>query len=275
MKRSFEILSSMQFTAVVLGVLVFWFAWGILLAECADYKDGFRIMNSVLVPVWFTTQKQPLFLLKAWFLGLCSAMFILAVNLVFCSWNKLLRLMKGSVLRSRLVMLIIHVVFGLVALGHFGSFLLGYRYENIPLREGQSFVLPEGGTLVVEGIHFEDDLALLHQSQKDHVPGAVLSQGNFCEVAFMRDGEAEARGKAYFMKPFVWNDIQVTLKRFTPPKGEGKQGPKAQTPDVRLIVSRNPVKGLVLFLFPVMIAGIGLYLIMTWRTGSGGNHKVS
>ena len=273
MKRTFELLSSMQFTTVILAVLVFWFAWGILLAESPVYEGGFKIMNSVLVPVWFSGDKQPPLLLKVWFVGLCSGMLILAVNLVFCSWNKLIRLMKGNVLRSRMVMLVIHVVFGLVALGHFGSFLLGYRYENILLRKGQSFSLPQGYTLAVREIHFKDDMKLLNQSPNEHVPLAVLSQGNFCEVAFLRNGETEAQGRAYFMKPFVWKDIQVTLKRFTPPKG--KKGPEfeGRTPSVRLIVSRNPVKGLVLFLFPVMIAGIALYLMMTWRSGGGGNHK--
>jgi hypothetical protein len=31
------------------------------------------------------------------------------------------------------------------------------------------------------------------------------------------------------------------------------------------VVSKNPVKCLVFFLFPVMIVGIGVYMIMTWR----------
>jgi hypothetical protein len=64
----------------------------------------------------------------------------------------------------------------------------------------------------------------------------------------------------------VWKDIQVTLKRFTPPRGRKSRDAKPGKPGVRLIISRNPVRLFVFILFPVMIAGIGVYMVMTWRT---------
>lgn len=266
MRKFFDQLSSMQFTIVILTVLILWFAWGILLAESHAFHQGFNVMDRFLAPEWFSVAGRLPFLLKLWFVGLCLAMGILGINLLFCSWTKILKMMRNKQAASRFVMLIIHIVFGLVALGHFGSFLLGYRYENVKLRVNQSFTLPQGYAVTVKDVHFEDDMKLLHQRPKERTPGAFHPEVNFCEVALTQNGSTLARGKIYFLRPFTWKDIQVTLKRFTPPKGRENRDHGAQKPGVRLIISRNPVKSLVFVLFPVMIAGIGVYMVMTWRT---------
>jgi len=266
MKRFFEHLSSMQFTLLILSVLMLWFVWGIFLAESDGFRQGFNAMNRFLVPVWFKNPHGLPFLLKFWFVGLCSVMVILGINLVFCSWTKFLKIMQNKQAASRFVMLMIHMVFGFVALGHFGSFLLGYRYENVKLRENQSFPLPEGYAVSVKKIHFEDDLNILSKRPRERKPGAFHPEANFCEVALIKNGKPVVQGKVYFLRPLVWEGIQVTLKRFTPFGSGGKRRPETGTPGVKLIISRNPARLLVFFLFPVMILGIGAYLVMTWRT---------
>jgi len=265
MKRFFDKLSSMQFTTFILAVLMLWFAWGILLAESDTFRQGFNVMNRSLVPAWFSESRGLPFLLKVWFVGLCSVMVILGINLVFCSWTKILKIMGNKQAASRFVIFIIHIVFGLVALGHFGSFLLGYRYENVKLRQNQSFTLPEGCTVSVKDIHFQGDMKLLDQHPKKRTPGAFHPETDFCEVLFTQNGKPVARGRVYFLRPFVWKGIQVTLKRFTPPKGRGNREQVPLKPEVRLIISRNPAKLFVFVLFPVMIVGIGVYMVMTWR----------
>ena len=266
MRRFFDQLSSMHFTIMILTVLMLWFSWGILLAESDSFRLEFDVMNRFLVPAWFSYPGRLPFLLRLWFVGLCLVMGILGINLIFCSWTKILKMMRNKQTVSRLVMLMIHIVFGLVALGHFGSLLLGYRYEDVKLRINQSFALPQGYAVTVKDIHFEDDLKLLYQRPKERPPGAFHPEANFCEVALTRNGTAVAQGRAYFLGPFIWKDIQVTLKRFTPPKGMGNRDHTVRMPGVRLIISRNPIKLLVFILFPVMIAGIGIYMVMTWRT---------
>jgi hypothetical protein len=266
MKRIFEQLSSMQFTTVILAVLMLWFACGILLAESDAFCQGFKVMNSYLTPAWFSQPGRLSFLLKLWFAGLCLVMAILGINLIFCSWTKILKIMHNRQTASRLVMLIIHIVFGLVALGHFASFFLGYRYENIKLQEGQSLTLPEGYAVTVRNIHFVDDVTLPYQRPKKGGPGAFHPEANFCEVALTRNGAAVSEGKACSLTPFAWKGMQVTLNRFTPPKAMKNRDNTEREPGVRLIISRNPVKPFVFILFPVMIAGIGVYTVMTWRT---------
>jgi len=265
MKRLNEYLASMQFTIGILLILMFWLAWGILLAESTAFREGFNLMNSVLAPEWFSRPQGLSSLLKFWFVGLCGVMSVLGINLIFCSWTKILKLMRNRQAASRLVMLIIHVVFGLVALGHFGSFVLGYRYENVHLKEGQTFTLPEGHAVTVKAIHGGEN-PVMFQSPRDQTAGTFDPEANYCEVALIYNGAEAAQGPAFFLKPFVYKDIQVTLKRFMSPKGKKHEKADGSKPVARLIVSRNPVKRVVFVLFPVMLAGIGLYLVMTWRT---------
>lgn len=265
MKRFIDQLSSMRFTALILAVLMLWFTWGIFLTESDAFRQGFNVMNRSLVPAWFSESRGLPYLLKVWFVGLCSVMVILGINLVFCSWTKFLKIMRNKQAASRFVMLIIHIVFGLVALGHFGSFILGYRYENVELRQNQSFTLPEGYAVTVKDIHFEGDMKLLDLPPKKRPPGAFHPETDSCEVVLSQNGKPVATGRTYFLRPFVWKSIQITLKRFTSPKGRGRDQVPLK-PGVRLIISRNPVKLFVFVLFPVMILGIGVHMVMTWRT---------
>lgn len=202
--------------------------------------------------------------MRVWFVGLCVVMAVLGINLIFCSWTKILKLMRNTKAASRLVMLIIHIVFGLLALDHFGSFVLGYRYENVNLREGQTFVLPEGYAVTVKAIHGGENPAMFQSSRKQ-ASRAFRSESNSCEVAVTHNGKEVAQGSVFFLRPLVYKDIQVTLKRSTPPKEAKHHNPGALNTSVRLIISRNPAKTMAFVLFPVMLAGIGIYMVMTWR----------
>jgi hypothetical protein len=74
MKKISEQLASLYFTTIILAVLIFWFTWGIFLAQSSRFGHEFDVMNSTLAPAWFSpTQGLPL-LLKFWFVGLCVIM---------------------------------------------------------------------------------------------------------------------------------------------------------------------------------------------------------
>jgi len=265
MKKISEQLASLYVTTIILVVLILWFAWGILLAQSNTLSHEFDVMNSTLAPAWFSRTQGLSLLMKLWFVGLCVEMAVLAINLVFCSWVKILKIIRIKLIMNKLVMLIIHIVFGVVALGHFGSFFLGYRYENVTLQQGQSFVLNDGYILSVKDVHFVDNPLVLEKSPKELSPEDYHHGDNFSEVALSRKGKQLTSGRIYFLRPLIYKNIQVTLKRFTPPKGKTGGNPALQKPGVKLVVSKNPVKCLVFFLFPVMIVGIGVYMIMTWR----------
>jgi len=269
MKKISEPLASLYFTTIILVVLILWFTWGILLAQLNTFGHGFDVMNSTLAPAWFSRTQGLSLLLKFWFVGLCVVMAVLAINLVFCSWVKILKIIRIKLIMHKLVMLIIHVVFGIVALGHFGSFFLGYRYDNVKLHQGQSFALKDGYILMVKDVHFLDNPLVLSKSPKELSPDEYHHDANFSEVTLSRDGKQVTSGQIYFLRPLTYKDIQVTLKRFTPPKGMNSGNYPVRKPGVKLVISKNPVKALVFALFPAMIVGIGIYTIMTWGYRKG------
>ena len=265
MKNISEQLASLYFTTTILIVLILWFTWGILLAQSNRFDHDFNLMKSFLAPEWFSPNHGLSPLLKFWFVGLCSVMALLAINLVFCSWTKILKILRIKLMMHKLIMLIIHMAFGVVALGHFGNFFLGYRFENVTLQQGQSFALKDGYILKFTKVHFVDDPLILGKPPKELRPDEYHHDANFSEVILSQNGQKLTGGRIYFLRPFTYKDIQVTLKRFTTPKGTDIGNHTAQTPGVKLVISKNPVKALVFALFPAMIVGIGIYTIMTWQ----------
>ena len=265
MKPISERFSSMKLTTAILAVLILWFVWGILLSNSDIYVPGFRMMNSTLLPVWFRMSEGLSKTLKIWFAGLCFVMIVLAGNLVFCSWTRMIGILRNRLIRHKVLMFIIHVVFGLVVLGHLASFLLGYRYENVRLQQGETFSLPDGYALTVTDVHFADDPGVLKKPPKQLGPNEYHPKMNLVAVVLKQKGSQVTDGRISFLHPLTHKDIQVSLKRFTPPKGRENQKDGARKPGVVLIISKNPVKSLVFVLFPMMIAGIGIYMGMTWR----------
>jgi hypothetical protein len=263
-KKISEQLSSLHYTTWTLIVLFLWFSWGIVLANRESFSEGFYLMNSTLVRHWLATPDNGFFLLKFWFVGLCILVALLGINLVFCSWNKILRFITIRFNGPRLLMLVVHVIFGLVALGHFGGFMLGYKHDNVRLREGQSFSFQNGHEVKVAKIHFADDPVILKKSRRELTRDEFHYRSNFAEIIMSREGSEINRGRAYVLKPMRSKDIQVTLKRFTPPRSRGS-GKKGGKPGVVVAVSRNPVLGVFLFIYPLMIIGMAVYLAMTWR----------
>ncbi|OEU68200.1 MAG: hypothetical protein BA867_01945, partial [Desulfobacterales bacterium S5133MH16] len=232
MKKISEQLASLYFTTIILVILMLWFTWGILLAQSNSFGHGFDVMNSTLAPAWFSPTQGLSLLLKFWFVGLCVVMAVLAINLVFCSWVKILKIIRIKLITHKLVMLIIHVVFGIVALGHFGSFFLGYRYDNVKLKQGQSFALKDGHILIVKDVHFVDNPHVLTKPPKELRSDEYHHDANFSEVTLSRNGNQVTGGRIYFLRPLTYKDIQVTLKRFTPPKGINHSSHEVRKPGV-------------------------------------------
>ncbi len=168
MNSVIERLSSLNVATWTLAVLFLWIVWGLGLALNDGFLNGFREMNSILVRDWLLDPGQGLMHLKIWFVGLCLVMVVMGVNLVFCSWNRILKIMRYRFKGATLFMLIVHTIFGLVALGHFGGFMLRYRYDA-KLANGRDFQFEGDYKLKVTDIYFVNDPKILEK----------IASGNF------------------------------------------------------------------------------------------------
>ena len=261
MNRVTERLSSLNFATWTLVVLFLWIVWGLALTLNDDFLNGFREMNRILVRDWLLDPTQGLMHLKIWFVGLCLVMVVMGVNLVFCSWNRILKIMRHRFSGATLFMLIVHIIFGLVALGHFGGFMLGYRYDA-KLANGRDFQFEGDYKLKVTDIHFANDLKILKKSRQEILRDEFQYENNFAEVALYQGERLLLKDRVYLLNPLHYGNIQITMKRFLPPKGNETS---QRLPGIMFAISCNPVLKIFLWIYPLMILGIAVHLIMTWR----------
>ncbi len=265
MKKLTEKLASMHLTSWTLVFLVLWVGVGLYLAGLDSYTAYFRSMNNMLVRDWLFSEETGSGKLKIWFIMLCAAMTLLGINLIFCSWHKIYRIMKARFSGNQLFMLIVHAIFGFVALGHLGGLMLGFEYPNIRLGEGQDYSIKEGYQIKIEKIHFAGDAAVLKKGKSNITKDDMDYQKSYAEISLLKDGKLIKAGKAGLFSPMHYQDIHVTLSNFILPK-DLKGSPEPGTvPWGMFTISRNPVLKSFLTVYPVMIAGIFIYLIITWR----------
>jgi hypothetical protein len=271
LSRILEKVSSLHITIWNLVALLLWTGWGMLMASQDAYTKGFNRMNSVLLRDWLFSGKSGSGVLKVWFIGLCVLMILLGINLIFCSWEKIFRIIRARFNGAKFYMLIVHCIFGLVALGHLGGLMLGYKHNDIQLGEGKKYSFGDGYEIEVKDINFVSDPKVLYKTKKFLTRDNFDYRANSAEVVLYKNGEELSRKDLFIYDPMGYKDMQVTLKNFiVSPEAEGEKTALNSKPWVSMAVSRNPVLRFFLVLYPLMIAGIFIHLILTWRSPATG-----
>ncbi len=265
MSKVTEKFSSMHLTAWALVFLILWMGLGLYMAGAESYTKDFRIMNNILVRDWLFSDKAGSGFLKIWFVLLCAGMTVIGINLIFCSWSKIFRIMRARFSGNQLFMLIVHAIFGFVALGHLGGLMLGFEYNNIRLGEGKKYNIKEGYEIEVKNVNFIGDVKALTKSRRDITRDELDYRESYAEVSLSRGGKLLESERIYLLKPLNCRDVHVTLRSFVLPDNfKGEPGPETKA-WVMVTLSRNPALKMFLIIYPVMIAGIFIYLVMTWR----------
>jgi len=258
-----EKLSSMHITMWVLVFLSLWIGFGLYLSGEDSYTKEFRMMNDILIRDWLFSHQTGI--LQIWFVILCAAMTVMGINLIFCSWSKIFKIIRARFSGSKLFMLIVHGIFGFVALGHLGGLMLGFEYNDIRLGKGAKYTIKEGYELILNDVHFVGDVKALNKAKRDITRDELNFLESYVDVSFSSDGGFLKSQRVYLLKPMSYGDVHVTLKSFALPADfKGEPGPDTEA-WAMFAISRNPALKTFLILYPVMIAGIIIYLVMTWR----------
>jgi hypothetical protein len=260
-----EKLSSMNLTAWNIVIMLIWLAWGMIMSGQDVFTKDFLGMNSVLVRDWLSNETGSQ-IIKIWFIGLCLLMTVLGVNLIFCTWEKIFRIIRAKFNAPKFFMLIVHAIFGFVALGHLGGLMLGYKHNSIQLGEGQKYGFEDGYEIKVNKVIYTNDHKTLKKSYRYITKDDFDYTKNYAEVVLARDGNDISKGNVYIMNPMRYGDIQITLRGFkeSPEAGAIKNG-FGLTPWIAITVSKNPVLKIYLIIYPIMILGIFIHLVLTWR----------
>lgn len=264
----------MYLTVWVLVFLVLWMGFGLYLAGTESFTKDFRIMNNLLIRDWLFSKDTGSEFLKTWFVILCAAMAVMGINLIFCSWNKIFKIIRARFSGNQLFMLIVHGIFGFVALTHLGGLMLGFEYNNIRLGKGLKHTVREGYELAVNDVHFVGEISALSKSKRDITRDELNYVESYADISLFRDGKLLRNQRVFLLKPMSCGDVHVTLRSFILPDN-GRPGSKTEA-WAMFTISRNPALKTFLVIYPVMIAGILVYLFMTWRKSKfnhNNNHK--
>jgi hypothetical protein len=266
LRKVTEKLASMNLTVWNLVIMILWLGWGMVLAGSDTFTKGFQSMNAVLIKDWVFSSKTGFPILKIWFIGLCVLMIILCINLIFCTWDKIFKIIRQKFNGPKFFMLIVHTVFGFVALGHLGGLMLGYKHNNIQLGEGQRYGFEDGYEIELTKVLYTNDHKTLKKSYRSITKDDFDYTKNFADITLRKDGRDISKDSIYILNPMRHKDIQVTLRGFIePPELNGVKNDAGTTPWVTVTVSKNPVLKTYLILYPIMIIGIFFYLLTTWK----------
>jgi hypothetical protein len=267
MGRFSEKLASMYLTAWNMVAILVLLGWGLVMAGSAAFEKGFWAMNSVLIRDWLMSQDGNSYLLKLWFIGLCLLMTLLGINLIFCSWEKIYRIIRAKFSFTKFYMLIVHALFGLVALFHIGGLMLGYEQNDIMLGNGMSCILKNGYEIKVNSIHFAGNVGILDKTYRSIKKEDLDYKMSYVEVILSQNGRELCKDNIYIFKPLKYGNTRVTLKSFiSPAETNQAQINATTTPWIKLTATKNPVLSAFLIIYPFMIAGILIHLILTWRS---------
>jgi len=264
-----EKLASLNLTAWNIAIMILWLGWGMIMAGSESFKKGFQGMNNVLIRDWIFSSETGSPVLKIWFIGLCILMIILGINLIFCTWEKIFKIIRIKFNGPKFFMLVVHAVFGFVALGHLGGLMLGYKYNNIKLGEGQKYSFEDGYEIKVAKVVYTNDHKALKKSTRYITKDDFDYRKNFAQILLRKDGRDISRDSIFILNPMRYKDMQVTLRGFLESsESDGIKENAVATPWITINISRNPALKAYLIIYPVMIAGIFIHLILTWRSSA-------
>ena len=268
MRRISEKLASLHLTSWNIVAIILWLGWGLTMAASSAFEKGFKGMNSSLIRDWLISHDSNIhvLILKSWFVGLCLLMILMGINLIFCSWEKIYRIIRLKFNGPKFYMLIVHAFFGFVALCHFGGLTLGYEKNDIKLGEGKSYSLENEYVLKVNSIHFVSNKSVLEKEYINITKEEFDYKKNFAELVLSLKGKELLRNNIYILRPFKYGDIRITLRNFiTYPERDDEQDREKATPWINLTITKNPVLEIFLILYPMMILGIFIHFLLTWR----------
>lgn len=278
-------LSSLRFMIICSTALVLWLVTGAVLGKA----DAFRLvilrqMNEILIRDWILQEgmKNPVPCL--WLLILILIAALLLINIVLCTWNKLLEFVKLRTTITRITLLAVHVFFFVLVLMHGVSFIWGYKAKG-DLGEKETYALPGGMVLRVDEIRFVDDPELLRMTRHARTNKAFHWKDNYARVSLIQEDKTLLSRELRHMAPLSYGGLQVSLFRFSDlspessEKGErggckvcgdsgakedGKVGLRDVRPGVNLVFTRNPIGPCFFWVYALFIVTTGLYLVLIW-----------
>ncbi len=260
-------LASIRLTFASLTLLIVFMGTGIFLTLFPEYKNAIETMNETIVYRWFLNSWQQKSVLTGWVVLIILAASILFVNTFCCIMTtQLTAAIKIGNLR-RWFFLIIHFMFLMVLTCHGLALFTGQKQENIRLGQGQSHVFGDHYRMDILTVNFSDNPELLKKEKKDRRQMMTRKnfhrKKNFATISLLKDNRQVELQKVFFLEPFKYKLLRITLKAFSFMEINGRQQVA-----VNLVISRNVFTGFFFTVYALMIFSLAFFIALTWTPGT-------
>lgn len=178
MKKLIRILGSLELTLILMVLVSIWFALGAVLAVSSQYGNTVRLLNDQLVwksllelphqggKIWSSSFNwiqiyremlawlpSPDSTVRHWLWGAFVLALLLGVNLILGIWPWVVDVFRRRMDFRKFLLLTMHVLFGLVLVGHLVSAISGVKaVGEVPIRVGERIEFLNRYTLEVEKV---------------------------------------------------------------------------------------------------------------------------
>lgn len=213
-------LSSLTLCFTLMIILALWLCIGILLTYHPAAARIIKGMNDQLILSWLLTTAIAHPLVSTWLLVLLILSGMLLLNLICCCFTLPgLRIRLKSGLRP-LLLLMLHVLAGLVMIGHGAHMVVGFKSADMKLQPGQNAMLPGGRTIHLKSVEcsYVPLLQTADRQQRRRLltRDRVKLKDNYIDFTVLKDGTLADSGRAYLLGPFRRGSFRVTLNGFFP-----------------------------------------------------------
>jgi len=291
-KRFVRILGSLELTLILMLLVSVWFALGAVLAVSSQYGNTMRSLNDQLVGKslfelprswdkiwsssfnWVQIQREivagfpsPERTVRTWLWGAFALAFLLGMNLLFGIRHWVADFFRRRLDLKRFLLLCMHVLFGVVLVGHLVSALWGVKaVGQVPVRVRERIELPGRLALEVDGIEVLDakDAPGREGERVWMTPDRYVRQPVRVKYTIYEEGRPVHRGEVGTFLPDTSGNLRVTLIPFSfrsqvshdfVGKGVGPQ----------IAVTRNPGVPIMAIFQPLWILCLLAYLLATPR----------
>lgn len=247
-------LASLTCTMWCFAALAAWLVVGCVMASRIGAPEIFKAMNATLVIDWLADAARSHPLIAAWFACGLAAAGMLMLNLLASLWTRLVPQARRHRDAERTAMLLVHLLFAVVLIGHLSDITVGFKHTGIRLSPGEQAELDDGYAVRVATIDFTDNPELLRHSRSD--PRGRMTRAEFhpeanpVTVQVLRNGETLMDGTVRVLAPLVREGLRLTLTRIE--RDDALDAPLRAV----FALSWNPLHEVFFCVYAVMIACI-------------------
>ncbi len=264
-------LSSLPLSAGIMAALIAWLSLGLILAHHPVTDAAVQQMNDRLLLYWLLHNSREHWLLSLWLGGLFILSGFLLVNLIGCSLTMLLPRLRVRRDRKSFLSLLLHVLLGVVMIGHGANLVVGFKTAYHKLLPEQSLSLPDGRAIRLEAVTYLSSRELLamdhHQGRQKMTRARMGLKTNSADFSLHKNGQSVAAGRAFLLQPFRYGSLRITINRFFLAAGDAETAPVG----VIVTVAANPIHEVFFLVYALMIASFLAYTVVSARNDLSGD----